>query len=328
MNYTAMLNRVKKVSKDANKPSIYIFFDMIWCGIRYGAGYVDYDTIHFWDLNSAQRKTMLTRGINDKYVKAFNNKEYWHYLDNKNEFNEKFSKFIYRSWIYPVKDNKDKILEWLKDKKVFIAKPNNGQCGKGILKINVDDESMADTYKSPDKLYQYLLDNKVDLLEEVVTQADEINAIYPNSVNTIRVVTVLRDTNAEVLAAAMRIGNGGRHVDNFNSGGLVIPINVETGTTKNIAVNKEGQGFTHHPYTGTKIAEIKIPKWDMVINTAKEAAKLIPEVGYVGWDVAITPDGTTLIEGNQFPGHDIYQMPQHIPDKIGILPRCISIFGF
>jgi len=27
------------------------------------------------------------------------------------------------------------------------------------------------------------------------------------------------------------------------------------------------------------------------------------------------------VEGNNFPGHDIYQLPEHTPDKIGMYPK-------
>lgn len=323
MDYKAMLNIVAKVSKESGKSKMNVFFDIIWCGIRYGAGYVDYDTIHFWDLNGKQRKTILTRGINDKYVKKLNNKEYWHYLNNKSEFNEKFSKFIQRSWISPVKGNKEKILDWLFNKDYIIAKPEAGSCGKGILKINVKDYEL-----DLEKLYEYLLENEIGLLEEVIVQAEEMNAIYPYAVNTIRVVTVLKENNeAKILAAAMRIGNEGRHVDNFNSDGLVIMVDIEKGKTKQIAVNKKGVGYISHPMTNTKIADIYIPRWNEIVDTVLEAAKIIPELRYVGWDVAITPEGVTLIEGNQFPGHDIYQMSQFMTDKKGILPRFKEIIG-
>ena len=108
MNYKAMFDRVDIVKEKCDKSKPAIFCDMIWCGLRYGAGYVDYDVIGFYKLNSAQRKTMLTRGINNKFVKQLNNKAYWHTLDNKNEFNEIFSKYLKRDWIYPVSENKEK----------------------------------------------------------------------------------------------------------------------------------------------------------------------------------------------------------------------------
>lgn len=44
-------------------------------------------------------------------------------------------------------------------------------------------------------------------------------------------------------------------------------------------------------------------------------------MGYTGWDVAITPDGPLFVEGNEFPGHDIYQLPEHTPNKIGIMSK-------
>ena len=47
---------------------------------------------------------------------------------------------------------------------------------------------------------------------------------------------------------------------------------------------------------------------------------MVPQVGYVGWDIAVTENGPLIIEGNHFPGHDILQMPPHVPDKIGMLP--------
>ena len=49
--------------------------------------------------------------------------------------------------------------------------------------------------------------------------------------------------------------------------------------------------------------------------------KAVPQVRFVAWDVAITPDGPVFIEGNSFPSHAIPQFAAHFPDGIGILPR-------
>ena len=316
MNYKSMFDRVNTVKKKCNKSKFTIFCDMVWCGIRYGAGYVDYDVIGFYKLNSKQRKTMLTRGINNKFVRKLNEKEYWHLFNNKNEFNEIFREYLKRDFIYPVTEKHDETIEWLKKHEVFFAKPNDGQCGKNIEKIKTSDWN-----NDFEKLYNHLAENKLYLLEEPVIQCEEMNKLNKSSVNTTRMVSVMNGKGeVTILATFVRIGNG-KCVDNFNSGGMTAKVDVETGIILEEAVNKNGELFENHPLTGTKIKGFQIPYWNEAKEMVKEAAKKSKHVRYVGWDVAMSINGPVLIEGNQFPGHDIYQVAEKIgPDDIGVLP--------
>lgn len=72
---------------------------------------------------------MLTRGINNKFVRKLNEKEYWHLFNNKNEFNEMFREYLKRDFIYPITEKYDETIEWLKTRSVF-CQANDGQCGK------------------------------------------------------------------------------------------------------------------------------------------------------------------------------------------------------
>ena len=337
MSFSSMFERINIVKAKTNKSKFIIFCDMVWCGLRYGAGYVDYDVIGFYKLNHKQRKSMLTRGINNNFVKHLNEKEYWHIFNNKNEFNSAFSKFVTRDWIYPVTDNKEEVLKWLEKHKIFFAKPNGGQCGKGIEKINLDNlEDILDSNQSKaghqsakdinlnrlDDLYNYLVENKLELLEEPIQQHEKMNSLNPTSVNTIRMVTVMnKEKDVTILTAFARIGNG-KCVDNFNSGGMTAKIDIETGKILEDAVNKKGEIFENHPITETKIKGFQVPNWENAKNMVKEAAKMSEHVRYVGWDVAVTKDGVTLVEGNQFPGHDIYQVAEKMKEgQLGVLPE-------
>lgn len=316
MNYKAMFDRISVVKNKCNKSSLGIFLDMIWCGFKYGAGYVDYDVIGFYKLNSAQRKTMLTRGINNKYVRYFNEKDYWHLFNNKNEFNEMFADYLKRDWIYIKEDNKSQCLEWLKKHDTFFAKPNDGQCGKNIEKI-----SASDWNNNPEEIYNHLITNKLLLLEEPVIQCPEMNKLNSSSVNTVRVVSIMNDNDeVTIIATFSRIGNG-KIVDNFNSGGMTAKIDVETGIICEEAVDKEGKVYEKHPITGTTIKGFQIPYWNEAKELVKKASKLSPHIRYVGWDIGMSVNGPVLIEGNQFPGHDIYQVAEKIkPGDLGILP--------
>ena len=52
----------------------------------------------------------------------------------------------------------------------------------------------------------------------------------------------------------------------------------------------------------------------------KEASKLIKEVKYIGWDIAILENSVALIEGNEFPG--VFQIKPSFTDKhIGLIPE-------
>ena len=59
----------------------------------------------------------------------------------------------------------------------------------------------------------------------------------------------------------------------------------------------------------------------------RKAAKVVDKVRYVGWDIAITTNGPTIIEGNEYPGHDIYQLPPHRTNNIGVLPKFEESLG-
>ena len=312
-------SKVNTVHEKTNKNRISIFLDMTKCAKRYGAGYMDYDLFEMYNLTDEQRDTYITRGRNNALISKYNNKAYFHIFENKDEFNEKFDKYIKRDWVKVKGTDKEKVLNFIEKHSIFMAKPIDGGCGKGIEKINVSD------YNSTEELYNYLNTSNANFeLEEVIKQNEEVSKIYPGAINTVRVVTILKDNVPHVICAYFRIGNG-KFVDNFNSGGMVAPIDVETGIVQDRAIDKNKILYENHPATGTPIKGFKFPYWNEALEMCKEAAKVVPQMAYVGWDVGFTPDGPLFVEANEFPGHDIYQLPEHTPDKIGMMPKFLNI---
>ena len=319
MDYKAMLNKINTVHKKTKKNRISIFFDMTKCAQRYGAGYMDYDLFEMYNLTDEQRDTYITRGRNNALIAKYNNKDYFHIFENKDEFNEKFNKYLKRDWIKVKGTDKEKVIEFMKNHTIFMAKPIDGGCGKGIEKIETS------KWNSLDELYDYLNNSESNFeLEELIIQNKEVSNIYPGAINTVRVVTILKDNVPHVICAYFRIGNG-KFVDNFNSGGMVAPINVETGIVQDKAIDKNKVLYEVHPATGTQIKGFKFPDWEKALEMCKEASKVVPQMAYVGWDVGFSENGPVFVEANEFPGHDIYQLPEHTPDKIGMMPKFINI---
>lgn len=320
MNYKAMLEKINSIHKKTGRSRLAIFQDMKDCAVKYGAGYMDYDLFEMYNLTAEQRDTYLTRGRNNALVVKYNDKAYFSELGDKIKFNTRFGEFLHRDWIPVTGENKEQVLEFLSRHQTFMAKPSEGSCGWGIEKLSTTD------FHSLDSLYEKLAEKAPLLeLEEVIEQHPAVAAIYPGSINTVRMVTIRGKSGRVYLVTAMfRIGNG-KFVDNFNSGGMVAPMDPETGTVIDRALDKQKNLYENHPATGTPIKGFTFPDWDKARSLVEQAAQVVPQMGYVGWDVCFTPNGPCLVEGNQFPGHDIYQLPVHTPDKIGIMPRFRAI---
>lgn len=321
MSFKSMFLSIDKVHKRSNKNKIVIFFDMVGCSLKYSAGYSDYEYFKFEELSNKQRKTYITRGINNVYIKKLNDPKYCHIFDNKVIFNKKFTKFLNRDFIDLEEKSCEEFIKFAKKHKTFIVKPLDADCGIGVEKIDIDNE------KSLEETYNRLKENKQFLAEEYVKQIKEINDIYPNSVNTIRIVSARVNGKTTILFELIRIGNSGHVVDNFHHGGMYAII--KKGIISTNAVDKLGNEYEYHPVTKTKIKGFKIPMYDKVIKFVNDASEVVPEVGFVGWDISVTKDGPVMIEGNNLPAYDFYQSEIAIDDsKIGLKPKFDeAIFG-
>ena len=316
MDKNAMLEKVNSIHEKTGRSRLNIIMDMQKCASKYGAGYMDYDLFEMYNLTDEQRDTYLTRGRNNDLVTKYCDLNYLHYFTHKDEFNEKFNKYLKRDWIKVNGAKKEDILEFMRKHGEFMAKPIEGGCGKGIEKININ------SYNSLDEIYNYLTRENANYeLEEVIKQHKEVSKIYPDAINTVRVVTILKDNKPHIICTYFRIGNGKKCVDNFNSGGMVAPVDEKTGIVRSVAIDKNKNVYSKHPQTNEPIEGFKFPYWNEAMEMVKEASLIIPQMGYVGWDVAFTPEGPVFVEGNEFPGHDIYQLPVHTPDKIGMMPK-------
>ena len=91
MDYRAMLKTANMLHKKTGKSRIWLIQDMVKCAAKYNAGSIDYKIAEMYRLNDAQRATQITRGISNSIVARMNDKKFWHFFDNKTEFNALFS---------------------------------------------------------------------------------------------------------------------------------------------------------------------------------------------------------------------------------------------
>ena len=306
-----MFKTIKLISVKANKNIFSTFIDVVWCGIRYQAGYYDYLEFEFYNLNKQERKTYITRGINNHIVKMYNDKKHWNKFEDKVYFQKIFKDFTKRDYIF-LDNNILDFENFLKKYQIVIAKPISGEGGQGIEKIVYD--------KNIDvkELFEKLVNNNQKLIEECIVQHEKMNELHPNSVNSLRIFTFIKDGESHFLQAVLKLGNGGV-IDNFSRGGMYTILN-EQGKVIYPAIDKDDNIYKIHPVTNQSIIGFEVPLFKEAVELVCEAAKITPEVGYVGWDVAISEKGPMVIEGNCYPG--VFQTkPSLKEDKTGALPK-------
>ena len=316
MDWKAMWKTTGLLKKRSGKSRIWLLCDMLKCAMKYNAGYVDYKIAQMYKLNDEQRKTVITRGISNEIVRRMNAKEYWHLFDDKAEFNELFQQWIPRKWLRINEETRaEDLFALYRNEKQLIGKPLEGSSGQGIREY-----TEADWQAGPEAFLKQLKGDGIGILEEMVIQHPKMASLCPTSVNTCRIATLLGDKKQGIVYAFLRIGNG-KVMDNVDCGGMAVRIDLESGKLLTVGADKQGNTFIKHPMTNTSLIGFTIPFWEEAKAMCLEAAQKVPQMRFVAWDVAITEQGPTFIEGNSFPSHAIPQFAAHYPNGIGILPE-------
>jgi len=301
---------LKQYFKQLNQEEGNIF-DVIWCSVRYGASPNNYYEFGFKNLSPSQRATYVTNRFSEKMIRKFNNPKYVDIFEDKTRFAENFSEFFGRKWISTEQLTIDKLQEFtdsIKGDRVIYKPVGNAQ-GQGI--------QILDGIHDVKKLFEIINDlNESAIVEEWIQQHPDMSRIYPDAINCLRIITAHSNGKTMFLAGGVTWGNG-KQIANASASGFVSPVDFETGILQKPGADFYGHVYKMHPLTGESIVGIKLPFWKETIAMLEKAAAKIPQIGYVGWDVAITPDGPIIIEGNTTPGYKYYQIPIHMIDKCG-----------
>lgn len=181
--------------------------------------------------------------------------------------------------------------------------------GKVFIKPSVDSDSGRDCFIAnfrggidivSNKTAQNIVDSMGEnfVIQEVIICHDSIREIYPNSVNTLRVITYKWNASIEVMPIIMRIGRGKSCIDNAHAGGIFIAVDND-GTLHRTAFTEFCDKFNEHPDTNLKFEGHKIYGVEGVIEAAKKLHAMIPQLGSYNWDFTIDEEGEpVLIEVN------------------------------
>lgn len=279
-----------------------------------GCGYSDFLNYELYKKSKKEIMEYATIKHQDKFYEIVSPSKYKTFFTIKTNFLRNFKDYIDRDFF----DNGslEELKEFLKKHEYFMSKPYDGLGGHGVEKLYSKD------IKDIKEFYDKLKNEKL-FLEEYVIQNKEISKIVDSSVNTIRIMTFGYNGKSKILFACMRFSDGTASVDNFHQGGMACLVDIKSGKLVGSAFNKNLEYFDKHPKSGIKFDGFQIPNWDKVKKSVLDAALINKNIHVVGWDVAVTENGATFIEGNRRPGFDLVQVLSK-RGRIDIMRDCLN----
>ena len=147
------------------------------------------------------------------------------------------------------------------------------------------------------------------IVTALVTQGAFGRSVFPDVVNTMRVITMVDPDSGEpfVASAIYRFGtSASAPTDNVSRGGIRSAIDVATGELAIASAswayeNGRFKQFPTHPESGAQLGGVTIPSWHELVDTLLGVVRRFPMLVYVGWDALVTDDGVVIIEGNHSP---------------------------
>jgi hypothetical protein len=273
-------------------------------------------------VSDAQRYIGTRRMVHPRLQDVINNKLTTHLLLQRLDVQTAALEGVY--WrggvhLFPGEDRKA-LAEYLSglpvDKRVFF-KPLGGAEGKNLFSIrrtpdgfrmNGTDVRLAAARAAIE------LDKRPMIVEAGVEQHAAQRALFAETTNTIRLLTMLdmTDRSPFIVLAVQRIGaRSSGPVDNWSQGGLSARIDLDTGRLGRATRLPERDGlqwFSGHPDTGAPIEGQLVPHWELVKETVLRAARAISFLEYVGWDIIVTEDGPVVLEANINSGMNVLQV--------------------
>lgn len=277
--------------------------DMIHSLMKYGSYYDEYFLFGFEGQDDAYRSSFITEGIRMSYYPRMNNPKNTNMLENKyltyKKFQEMFRRDMicirHRDEIRP--DAVENFRAFTEKHPAYIVKPIYAAFGKGVRF-----DRLANYPSAEEAFAAY--HEKGAVLEEIIEQGADMAVIHPESVNTLRIPTViLRDEKGEpevrLFHPTLRVGQRDSIIDNFSAGGISALIDPDTGIICSDGADKKGHTFACHPDTGVRFRGFPIPDWDEAVAMVKKAALMVPDNHYCGWDLAYSArNGWCMVEAN------------------------------
>lgn len=269
-----------------------LIVDMVYSLHRFGAMFDEYFLFKFYEKNATGRDAFICDKYRFEYYKMLNLTENRHLFDNKNETYTLFYKYYGRELLFcQGEEDFSKFLAFVTKHSSFIIKPFDSSGGRGIRKETL-------TVDAAKHFFETELSKGKFIVEEVIQQSAYMKVLHPESVNTVRVFTVVCKEEVKLFACFLRVGRGNAVIDNAFAGGIVCAVDAKTGIVYSVGKTEKQEAFLYHPDTNVPIVGFQLPDWEDAISLCKALSGVVKGNRCIGWDIAHTENGWVMVEGN------------------------------
>jgi hypothetical protein len=300
-----------------------------------------YDLYNLDDRPPAEWKEFLTKEEMDRLLQQVNPPQYTDLVDDKLRFYERCLERQIPTppvlGVLPVKasripagipeistEEQLRALFRKHDNTRLFFKTVDGSYGVGILSVSVRGDHVADHLGTPltaQDIFRHCHGYRRSfLVQPHLAPHPDLTPLMPGlALGTFRVYTILqRHGQTPAIPFGMAIAKVPIRtsiIDNFHhgaTGNLLCQVNVEDGTMTDACSKPAGVSgvlqVERHPDTHVVFREFTIPYWQEVMSQVTRAALNFGELPTLGWDVAITTHGVTILEANWHYDPDGFQI--------------------
>lgn len=301
----------KKILTREQKKAIKDFY------LPYGKVYTDFHSFYTDNTGVFSEKYIPDYIYFNRVNTYFNNNKVAKIIDNKCYYDVLFQdfkqpvKFVDRKggcwFIGHQMVSLEQVLDMLCEEPAIFIKAATASSGGGGVRFIEKKE--CENYK--ERIKQVIDRIKVDItIQKPIVQHKDLSRLNESSVNTMRILSVLRNGEVRIYSSLLRIGKAKSKVDN---GALSVGI-TDDGKLKEYGYRLTGKRFLSHPDNGIVFKDYQLPSFDKAQELVKKAHLCVPHFKMISWDIAIGEDGEPiLIEANLSDGEVLFHQLNNGP---------------
>lgn len=197
----------------------------------------------------------------------------------------------------------------------FFLKPSRGVYGAGaraFQRVGTQFKDSTDRQFSASEVYDLMVKDKTYssyIIQEVLTNHTSLVELSgAEALQTARIITLVDENGSfRIMFVFLKIIIGSNIIDNFDygrTGNLMAEVDCHTGAIYRViqknSMEDRFELITHHPQTNVQLKGFPLPWWEETCTLVEKAAKAFLPIRTIGWDIAFTPTGPSIIEANMW----------------------------